>query len=179
MPQKIIKAKQEIFGSFQVIVSTEMQKFFLQTYGPNYDVNSLNSSLTFFMRNDLRPDFSYDKSKFVFNSTLKKNIRAFNQNARQETKFSEFIDEHDFNSVEEEDLYYSDNPFDGAFNAIYNSIEDRDVFSPRNKSLRQGAFSSLEETYEKAKTAALEKFGAYYLNVLKPNISSKYGVNIT
>ena len=71
IPQNLQLIKQEIFGSFQVIVSAEVQKVFLETYGPNYDVNALNSSLNYFMGNDLRPDFSYDKNKFIFNSTLK------------------------------------------------------------------------------------------------------------
>lgn len=178
LPYKLTQIKQEIFGSFQVVISTEVQKVFLETYGPNYDVNSLNNSLTYFIGNDLRPDFSYDKNQFVFNSTMKKNERKFNQNARQQTKFSEFMNTPDFESVEQEDLYWDDNPFDSAFNSIYNSIDDEVVFSPHNKMTRQGGFSSLVQTYEKARTAGLQAFENYYTTILKPRILKKYGIKI-
>lgn len=177
IPQKLQLIKQEIFGSFQVIVSAEVQKVFLETYGPNYDVNALNSSLNYFMGNDLRPDFSYDKNKFIFNSTLKNNEREFNQNVKK-TRYQNFIAEPDFQSIEHEDIYYDDNPLDNAFDEIYNSVDDRDVFNPHNKVLRQGGYSSLEETYEGARVKALESFNNYYIKIVKPNILRKYGIKI-
>lgn len=177
IPQKLQMVKQEIYGSFQLVVSTEMQKYFLQTYGPNYDVVSLNESLIYFMGNDLRPDFSYNKNRFVFNSTLKNNEREFNQNARK-TRYQDFIAEPDFQTIEHEDIYYDDNPLDSAFDAVYNSVDDRDVFNPHNKPLRQGGYSSLEETYEKARIEALSVFNNYYIKNVKPNILRKYGIKI-
>lgn len=141
-------------------------------------MNALNSSLNYFIGNDLRPDFSYDKNQFMFNSTMKKNERKFNQNARQQTKFGESMNTTDFDSVEQEDLYWDDNPFDSAFNSIYNSIDDEVVFSPHNKMTRQGGFASLTYTYEKARTSALEAFENYYSAILKPRFLKKYGIKI-
>ena len=43
-----------------MIALTQVQKVFVETYGDNYDVESLNSSLTLGLGNDLRPIFLYD-----------------------------------------------------------------------------------------------------------------------
>ena len=84
----------------------------------------------------------------------------------------------DFDSFEELDLYEEDNPFDSAFDLINNDISDSKIFNPHNKALRQGGFSSLDETYQKAKIEVLNKYNYYYKKILLPNISKKYGIKI-
>ena len=72
VPVKMQSIKNEILGSFQTIALTQVQKVFIETYGDNYDVESLNASLTLGLGNNLRPIFLYDQNKFMFNTTLKK-----------------------------------------------------------------------------------------------------------
>ena len=45
MPAKLLLIKNEMYSQYQVIAMTQVQKTFVETYGNNYDVNSLNSSL--------------------------------------------------------------------------------------------------------------------------------------
>ena len=44
VPQKMQAIRSEILGQYQLIVTTEVQKFFVETYGENYDVASLNNA---------------------------------------------------------------------------------------------------------------------------------------
>ena len=60
IPQKMQAIKSEILGSYQMIATTTVQKVFIETYGENYDVESLNASLTLGLGNNLRPIFLYD-----------------------------------------------------------------------------------------------------------------------
>ena len=83
-PVKMQSIKNEILGSFQTIALTKVQKVFIETYGDNYDVESLNASLTLGLGNNLRPIFLYDQNKFMFNTTLKKNEREFNHLRRNQ-----------------------------------------------------------------------------------------------
>ena len=172
--------KNEILGSFQTIALTQVQKVFIETYGDNYDVESLNASLTLGLGNNLRPIFLYDQNKFMFNTTLKKNEREFNQNARQYASFRNTLDEPEFYAQEEEDAYYADsNPFDEALDDITEeNMKDYNVFSPHNKMNQQGGYASLSETYQKAKIEALNEFEKEYNTHIKPRILKKYGIKM-
>lgn len=180
IPQKMQAIKSEIFGSYQMIATTTVQKVFIETYGENYDVESLNSSLTLGLGNNLRPIFLYDQNKFMFNTTLKKNEREFNQNARQYASFRNTLDEPEFYTQEEEDAYYADsNPFDEALDDITEeNMKDYNVFSPHNKMNQQGGYASLSETYQKAKIEALNEFEKEYNTHIKPRILKKYGIKM-
>lgn len=180
IPQKMQAIKSEILGSYQMIATTTVQKVFIETYGENYDVESLNSSLTLGLGNNLRPIFLYDQDKFMFNTTLKKNEREFNQNARQYASFRNTLDEPEFYTQEEEDAYYADsNPFDEALDDITEeNIKDYNVFSPHNKMNQQGGYASLSETYQKAKIEALNEFEKEYNTHIKPRILKKYGIKM-
>ena len=180
IPQKMQAIKSEILGSYQMIATTTVQKVFIETYGENYDVESLNSSLTLGLGNNLRPIFLYDQNKFMFNTTLKKNEREFNQNARQYASFRNTLDEPEFYTQEEEDAYYADsNPFDEALDDITEeNIKDYNVFSPHNKMNQQGGYASLSETYQKAKIEALNEFEKEYNTHIKPRILKKYGIKM-
>ena len=180
IPQKMQAIKSEILGSYQMIATTTVQKVFIETYGENYDVESLNSSLTLGLGNNLRPIFLYDQDKFMFNTTLKKNEREFNQNARQYASFRNTLDEPEFYTQEEEDAYYADsNPFDEALDDITEeNIKDYNVFSPHNKMNQQGGYASLSETYQKAKMEALNEFEKEYNTHIKPRILKKYGIKM-
>ena len=180
VPVKLQSIKTEILGSFQMIALTQVQKVFVETYGDNYDVESLNSSLTLGLGNDLRPIFLYDQNKFMFNTTLKKNERAFNQNARQYASFRNTLDEPEFYTQEEEDAYYADsNPFDEASDDITEeNMKDYNVFSPHNKMNQQGGYASLSETYQKARIEALNEFEKEYNTHIKPRILKKYGIKM-
>ena len=180
IPQKMQAIKSEILGSYQMIATTTVQKVFIETYGENYDVESLNSSLTLGLGNNLRPIFLYDQDKFMFNTTLKKNEREFNQNARQYASFRNTLDEPEFYTQEEEDAYCADsNPFDEALDDITEeNIKDYNVFSPHNKMNQQGGYASLSETYQKAKIEALNEFEKEYNTHIKPRILKKYGIKM-
>lgn len=180
IPQKMQAIKSEILGSYQMIATTTVQKVFIETYGENYDVESLNSSLTLGLGNNLRPIFLYDQNKFMFNTTLKKNEREFNQNARQYASFRNTLDEPEFYTQEEENAYYADsNPFDEALDDITEeNIKDYNVFSPYNKMNQQGGYASLSETYQKAKIEALNEFEKEYNTHIKPRILKKYGIKM-
>ena len=180
IPQKMQAIKSEILGSYQMIATTTVQKVFIETYGENYDVESLNSSLTLGLGNNLRPIFLYDQDKFMFNTTLKKNEREFNQNARQYASFRNTLDEPEFYTQEEEDAYYADsNPFDEALDDITEeNMKDYDVFSPHNKMNQQGGYASLSETYQKARIEALNEFEKEYNTHIKPRILKKYGIKM-
>ena len=180
IPQKMQAIKSEILGSYQMIATTTVQKVFIETYGENYDVESLNSSLTLGLGNNLRPIFLYDQNKFMFNTTLKKNEREFNQNARQYASFRNTLDEPEFYTQEEEDAYYADsNPFDEALDDITEeNMKDYNVFSPHNKMNQQGGYASLSETYQKARIEALNEFEKEYNTHIKPRILKKYGIKM-
>ena len=180
IPQKMQAIKSEILGSYQMIATTTVQKVFIETYGENYDVESLNSSLTLGLGNNLRPLFLYDQDKFMFNTTLKKNEREFNQNARQYASFRNTLDEPEFYTQEEEDAYYADsNPFDEALDDITEeNMKDYNVFSPHNKMNQQGGYASLSETYQKARIEALNEFEKEYNTHIKPRILKKYGIKM-
>ena len=180
VPVKMQSIKNEILGSFQTIALTQVQKVFIETYGDNYDVESLNASLTLGLGNNLRPIFLYDQNKFMFNTTLKKNEREFNQNARQYASFRNTLDEPEFYTQEEEDAYYADsNPFDEALDDITEeNMKDYNVFSPHNKMNQQGGYASLSETYQKARIEALNEFEKEYNTRIKPRILKKYGIKM-
>ena len=180
IPQKMQAIRSEILGSYQMIATTAVQKVFIETYGENYDVESLNSSLTLGLGNNLRPIFLYDQNKFMFNTTLKKNEREFNQNARQYASFRNTLDEPEFYTQEEEDAYYADsNPFDEALDDITEeNMKDYNVFSPHNKMNQQGGYASLSETYQKARIEALNEFEKEYNAHIKPRILKKYGIKM-
>lgn len=180
VPVKLQSIKTEILGSFQMIALTQVQKVFVETYGDNYDVESLNASLTLGLGNNLRPIFLYDQNKFMFNTTLKKNEREFNQNARQYASFRNTLDEPEFYTQEEEDAYYADsNPFDEALDDITEeNMKDYNVFSPLNKMNQQGGYASLSETYQKARIEALNEFEKEYNTHIKPRILKKYGIKM-
>ena len=180
VPVKMQSIKNEILGYFQTIALTQVQKVFIETYGDNYDVESLNASLTLGLGNNLRPIFLYDQNKFMFNTTLKKNEREFNQNARQYASFRNTLDEPEFYTQEEEDVYYADsNPFDEALDDITEeNMKDYNVFSPHNKMNQQGGYASLSETYQKARIEALNEFEKEYNTHIKPCILKKYGIKM-
>lgn len=180
VPVKMQSIKNEILGSFQTIALIQTQKVFIETYGDNYDVESLNASLTLGLGNNLRPIFLYDQNKFMFNTTLKKNEREFNQNARQYASFRNTLDEPEFYTQEEEDAYYADsNPFDEALDDITEeNMKDYNVFSPHNKMNQQGGYASLSETYQKARIEALNEFEKEYNTHIKPRILKKYGIKM-
>ena len=179
LPTKLAVIKKEIFANFQMIGSTEILKVFLETYGSNFDVGSLQSSLFFSITNDLRPMLSYNKAVFQFNSSLKKNIRSFNKNARKDTNFSETMGQEEFDTIEDEDMFYEDNAWDEAWNEVESNIfNDDEVFSPHNKMLQQGGYSNLDETYQKAINSALKAFYDRYNSYIKPMLIKKYGIKL-
>ena len=180
VPVKMQSIKNEILSQFQTIALIQTQKVFIETYGDNYDVESLNASLTLGLGNNLRPIFLYDQNKFMFNTTLKKNEREFNQNARQYASFRNTLDEPEFYTQEEEDAYYADsNPFDEALDDITEeNMKDYNVFSPHNKMNQQGGYASLSETYQKARIEALNEFEKEYNTHIKPSILKKYGIKM-
>lgn len=179
LPAKLVAIKQEIFANFQMIASTEVLKVFLETYGSNFDVGSLQSSLIFSITNDLRPMLSYNKAIFQFNSSLKKNIRSFNKNARKDTNFSETMGQEEFDTIEDEDMFYEDNAWDEVWNDVETNLtNDDEVFSPHNKMLQQGGYSNLDETYQKAVNSALRAFYDRYNTYIKPTLIKKYGIKL-
>lgn len=179
-PQKLGQVKSEILGAYQVIATTVVHKVFLETYGQNYNVASLNDSLILGLGNDLRPIFSYNKDIFKFDATLKKDERAFNQNARQYASFRNTLEDPEFYTQEEEDAYIADsNPFDEALDDITEeNTMDYNIFSSHNKQNQQGGYASLSETFEKAKAEALNEFEKEYVINIKPRILKKYGIKM-
>ncbi len=180
IPQKMQAVKSEILGSYQIIATTAVQRVFVETYGQNYDMASLNNSLTLGIGDDLRPIFLYNKDLFKFDTTLKRNERAFNQNAKQYASFRNTLEDPEFYTIEEEVAYEEDsNPFDEAFdNITEDNTKDYNIFSPHNKQNQQGGYASLTETFEKARNIALNEFEKEYITHIKPRILKKYGIQI-
>ena len=180
---KMQQIKMEINISFQNIINITFQRVFTETYGNNYDINSLYNSIFFNFGNDLRPNFSYNKNLFQFNTTLKKDERAFNQNARKYGTFKETLDyDYDFYTQETEDLFFSSfdsTPYDDAIDEVdIENINDYNIFSPYNKMNQQGGYASLDETYIKAQQEALQEFEKEYNVHIKPQILKKYGIKL-
>ena len=180
IPQKMQAVKSEILGSYQIIATTAVQRVFVETYGQNYDMASLNNSLTLGIGDDLRPIFLYNKDLFKFDTTLKRNERAFNQNAKQYASFRNTLEDPEFYTIEEEVAYEEDsNPFDEAFdNITEDNTKDYNIFSPHNKQNQQGGYASLTETFEKARNIALNEFEKEYITHIKPRILKKYGIKL-
>lgn len=172
--------RSEILLSFQTIAFAEVQKVFLETYGENYDVDSLNNSLQLGLGNDLRPIFLYNRQVFRFSKNLKSSQRKFNQNSVSYASFGTGLEDPEFYSLDEYNSYEDDDdPFSDAFNEISSeNIKNYKIFQPYNRINRQGGYASLEETYQKAKNDALDKFEKEYITHIKPRIIKKYGLKI-
>ena len=123
---------------------------------------------------------SYNKDIFKFDTTLKNNERAFNQNVRQYASFRNTLEDPEFYTIEEETAYEEDsNPFDEAFdNITEENTRDYNIFSPHNKQNQQGGYASLTETFEKARNIALDEFEKEYITHIKPRILKKYGIKL-
>lgn len=176
---KILQIKPQILAEFKKIAYTQTQKVFLETYGENFDVGSLMESINIGLDNNLRPYLSYDKNSLIFNSQLKNNIRAFNQNAIDHNKFGQSMNKEELDYLFQNTQMFNDNPFQDAIMELnVNNISDRNVFSPINKSLRKGGFSSVDQTFEKAKAQVMKEFNERYKTQIKPELIKKYGINI-
>ena len=163
---KIIKSiSAEILGSYKMIVYQEFQLVFYKNYGRNYDVNSLNNSLRFYIDNNLHPYVDYDVSKLIITGIFKNNPRNFNQNARIEGSFGRLMEIDELDAIQEiefeGDNFYLDNPYDWATEEA-GQIEDRKVF--RHKTV----IHEPKQVYKEAEAQANEVFFGYFNGVLRP-----------
>ena len=165
--------KNEMLGSFQAICYEEFQKVFYKYYGNNYDINSLNNSLSFYIDDNLRPYLSYIKKDFTIAPHFIENKRTFNQNARIEGSFGRLMDFDELEAMEEMDFYglsfATDDPYDYATEEM-EPPEDYRVF--KNKKI----LLNPDEVYKKAENAALMAFKIEYEKYLKPYFRKKYGI---
>ena len=167
----IYTIKKEILSLFQIVCYQEFQAVFYKNYGKNYDVNSLNKSLSFYVDNNLYPHVSYDVSQFVIKTDFNKDKRQFNQNANIEGSFDRLMDFDILSSAEEMDFYglsiQEDSPYEWAVDGM-SEIEDAQVFK-RGKVTIEPKYA-----YKEAEAQAMEKFTHEYECVLLPKFKSKY-----
>lgn len=172
MPNKVKAIQQEVLQSYIRIAQTELVEYFYKWYGPNFDVNSLKSSITCYL-NGLYPNFHYDKNNFIFKQSLKKNTRKFNENREYDD------DRLDFDNSEQEDNYDNDSSFNEEFEELGGSFsEEIDDFEPYNKKFIGQALPNLDRVYMGAKAVIQEKFSQQFEKVIKPRILNKYSVKI-
>lgn len=164
----------EILGSYKKIAYQEFQETFYEKYGKNYDVNSLNNSLSFYIDNNLRPHLNYDISKLIITGVFKDNPRDFNQNARIEGSFGRLMDFNEIKAIQgvfsESDIVLS-NPYDEAIKT-HSCVEDRDVFKNRT------VIHEPKQVYKEAEIKVEKIFIEYYNSELRNTIRKKYGIKI-
>lgn len=171
MPAKVQAVQQEILQSYIAITQTEVVEYFYKWYGPNFDVNSLQSSITCYL-NGIAPNFHYDKSRILFKQSLRKSTRKFNEN---EEDYNNFLD---FDNSEQEDKYDSDDIGEEYDELSSNYSSEDDDFEPYNKKFIEAAFPDLDKVYMGAKVVIYEKFLQQFEKVIRPRILSKYGIKI-
>lgn len=173
----------EIYGYFKTVAEPEILRKFIETYGSNFDVQSLYKSITYDIDANLHPSISYNKSVFLFTSEFENDIDDFNQSASRED-FRSIMDSSEFITLEEDGAFING---DSAFDVIYDEIggnkyDNRpSIFSPINRMHREGGFSKLESTYDAAIHDALTKFEYEYTKSIEPRLRQKYsrhGINI-
>lgn len=178
--ENLNKAKAELFSKFQIITRREILQYFVDTYGSNFDVNSLMNSLQYNVgRDPLSFDISYNDKDFSFLSNILVNIQEFNQNAKKDTIINNFLAPDEQKSlIDENSIFYGENNLYSEIYARTNSrkFERGSVFSPHNKILNSGGYSDISQTYKKAKEKALQIYQDEYNHKLKKDIEKKYGL---
>lgn len=166
-----VSVKREILSFFQMICYEEFQRVFYNHYGKNYDVNSLNKSLMFFVDDDLRPHVLYDPKNFIIKEDFNKNKKSFNQNANIEGSFGRLMEFDALESIEEMGFYglslQEDSPYDWAVDGVA-EIEDARVFN------RGRLVVEPKEAYREAEASSIKKFFLEYEKTLKPSLKKRY-----
>lgn len=167
----IMQVKREILSLFQVICYETFQSVFYDCYGKNYDINSLNKSLMFFIDDNLRPHVSYDIKMFNIKKDFNEDKRKFNQNANIEGSFGRLMDFEALDAIEDMNFYglslEEDSPYDWAIDKT-SEVEDAKVFK-RGKLMVEP-----KEAYREAQALSMEKFLLEYEKILKPSFKKRY-----
>lgn len=177
-PQKIMKIKSEILGSFKVIVYSTFQKVFYEEYGNNFDVNALNNSIVCMIDDNLRPYLSYEVIDFNSSDNYNKDKRAFNQNAKIDGSFRNFMNIDEINSVDEADYFGMNveeinSPYEYAqTETTMAELAKKKVFS--GNSYRRPP----KEVYQEAEIQAYQDFFEQYDKKIKPHIKTYYGITL-
>ena len=102
------KMRQEALADFREIGYKTFKEIFDNRYGKRYSVDSLMSSLDFYIDDDLRPHLLYDVSKFMFREDENELRHSFNQNLARENEFDRRMD-FITTEAEEDNLFYGNN----------------------------------------------------------------------
>lgn len=177
VPEMMRQIKNELMGFFQVVAYWEFQLVFHKHYGKNYDVNSLNKSLRFYMDDNLCPHVKYDAKSFYIKTDFDVDRRSFNQNANIEGSFDRLMDFESLDAVEEMNFFGlsigEDSPYDWATSDA-SVVSNRKVFSRTHKSKLRNP----KEVYEEAEANTMQAFWSNYERILKPRIISKYKLKL-
>lgn len=178
----LIKAQHELTGYMKTIVLTTFNQVFLETYGYNFNSESLNNSIECVIRivgGELHPDIICNKNLFQMDYSIQRDTRDFNDNVTKEN-FDRLLDMVELDIMEEDgELTEYESPYDIAIDEIgVNHLDNDKIFSPINKSQRQGGFKSIDATYNKAKIQALQNFLAEYNRYLKPKLAKEYNIKL-
>ena len=167
----IMSVKREILSLFQVVCYETFQSVFYDCYGKNYDVNSLNKSLIFFIDDNLRPHVSYDIKMFNIKKDFNEDKRKFNQNANIEGSFGRLMDFEVLDAIEDMDFYglslQEDSPYDWAVDGT-SEVEDAKVFKWGKLVVEP------KEAYREAQALSIERFLLEYEKTLKPSLKKRY-----
>lgn len=167
--------KKDIMGFFQVIAYQEFQEVFYRHYGRNYDVNSLNKSLSFYIDDNLQPHITYNVTNFYIKSDFDNDKRNFNQNANIEGSFDRLMDFEYLDAIEDLDFFGlsigEDSPYEWATEDV-SEIDNRNVF--RRTQMKK--IFNPKEIYEEAKAKTMESFRMQYTTILKPKLIKKYSI---
>lgn len=177
IPNIVNSIKNEIMGFFQVVAYQEFQLIFYKHYGHNYDENSLNKSLSFYIDDRLQPHVTYDVKNFYIKSDFDADRKSFNQNVNVEGTFDRLMEFNALDAVEELEFFGlsigEDSPYSWATDDI-SEISDKKVFSRNHKN----KIFNPKEIYEEAVAKTMEVFWSQYETFLRPKLLRKYGLKL-
>lgn len=175
----VSKVKNEISGYLKVIVNNAFISVFTENYGGYFNPENILNSIECGVDDNLSPIISYKEQQIDFDKSFLSNIREFNINS-EGTRFKKILDSEEFNALEQDGAFlYGDDPLSMVLDEqTKKHIEERNIFNPHNKIYQQGAYSSISNTYARAKTKAIEDFYNEYIHTIRPAINKKYGLDI-
>lgn len=163
--QQFEKRRQQMYmeaiTSYKIIVYNTFQECFYKRYGNNYDINSLNNSITIKVDpNNLRPYLSYDISKLQIKYDFDKDAREFNQNANIEGSYQRLLDATELEAMDEIDFYaISEEEYSSPYEYAEMEMEE-----PENYKIFHGQRKIYQpaEVYKEALATANERLLAQY-----------------
>ena len=170
-------AKLEILGKYKEIAYKVFQETFLEKYGRNFDVNSLNRSLSFSIDNNLCPHLSYNVNEFQYSGLYKKDKKRFNQNANIDN-FVSLLDSDEIEVLGEVNLFDMELENEDPFSL---AEEEQTVKSDKQIFARKEILNEPKEVYKEALSNTEKIFSEQIQRIkndLFKTIQRKYGIKL-